>query len=471
MVEVDDVRTILGNLNDAVFLHDIDGNVLFVNDAACSRLGYTEDELLAMSLQDFDSPDSAAKIQERIEQLEAEGELVFESTHVRSDGEEIPVEVNATTLSYEGEPAVLSVARDITERKKRESALVEVNQRLTAVIEAAPDAIIVVDPAGRVQTWNPAAERIFGWSMSEVIGERNPIVPEPKRNEFEQYLDEVLAGESITQVETVRRTKAGELIDVSLSTAAIRDAEGAVIGIMGILQDISERKASERALERTNQQLLVLNRITRHDIRNDMNVVVGWSEELSSHVDEPGQEMLERIQETGRHVIELTRTVRDFVEALGTGAQPELKPVSVGEILDAEVTKRRSMYPHATFRVDDVPEIDVWANEMLSSVFRNVLNNAVQHNHEPDPVVDVGWTVSAETVQISIADNGPGVPDSEKARIFGGSEAPLHDSTGGVGLYLVEQLVDSYGGTVRIEDNEPTGSVFVIELDRVRGDE
>lgn len=465
MIPSTDLTKILDNMNDAVFLHDLDGDILYVNEVACDRMGYSEDELLAMTVQGFDDPEPAAKYQDRVEQLEAEGQMIFESTHMTKDGGHIPVEINATPVDFHGDSAILSVARDISEQKRREEALREVNQRLGAVIEASPAAIIVVDPQGRVETWNPAAERLFGWTESEVLGEPNPIVPESKMDEFEAFLDQVYAGESISRVETVRQTKDGSLIDVGLSTAGIRDSSGTVVGVMGILQDISDRKASERALQRTNEQLRVVNRIIRHDIRNDMAVTVGWSQELEAHVDDEGQPILDRIQETSKHVVDLTKTVRDFIEALGSDEEPPLQPIVICEILDAEVAKRKDMYPDAVFTItDELPAVTVEANQLLSSVFRNILNNAVQHNDSDTPRVEIECELTNDSVRVRVADNGPGIPSDQRDAIFGRREEGLDDLSAGVGLYLVDQLVESYNGDVWIEDNEPEGAIFVVEL-------
>jgi signal transduction histidine kinase len=101
---------------------------------------------------------------------------------------------------------------------------------------------------------------------------------------------------------------------------------------------------------------------------------------------------------------------------------------------------------------------------MLSSVFRNLLKNAVQHNDTDDPEVTVSATTGDGTVEVAVADNGPGVPDERKEEIFGQGEKGLESSGTGIGLYLVRTLVERYGGDVRVEDNDPEGSVFVVRL-------
>jgi signal transduction histidine kinase len=108
--------------------------------------------------------------------------------------------------------------------------------------------------------------------------------------------------------------------------------------------------------------------------------------------------------------------------------------------------------------------VSVLADEMLDSVFRNLLKNAVQHNDKELPEVRVSASVDERTVTVRIADNGPGIPEERRHSIFGKGETGLDSEGTGLGLYLVESLVDSYDGDVRIEDNDPEGAVFVVEL-------
>jgi signal transduction histidine kinase len=111
-----------------------------------------------------------------------------------------------------------------------------------------------------------------------------------------------------------------------------------------------------------------------------------------------------------------------------------------------------------------IPDVEVVGNDMLGSVFRNLLRNATQHNDKTPPEVTVSAAEHDDIVEVRIADNGPGVPDAQKDEIFGRGEKGLESSGAGIGLYLVQSLVDTYGGDVFVEDNDPEGAVFVVEL-------
>lgn len=160
----------------------------------------------------------------------------------------------------------------------------------------------------------------------------------------------------------------------------------------------------------------------------------------------------------------MTETARDVAENILRG-DDEPESVSLPAHLHEQLHDARESYPNAGFEVQGtVPELSVLGNDLLGSVFENCFRNAVQHNDTDEPQIVVTVSTTDETATVRIADNGPGVPDNRKEAVFGrGKKGP--DSAGtGIGLYLVHSLVDDYGGAVRIEDNDPRGAVFVIEL-------
>ena len=240
---------------------------------------------------------------------------------------------------------------------------------------------------------------------------------------------------------------------------------GVTTGRLVTIGDVTEQEAYRRQLEEKTEQLEALNRVVRHDIRNDMAVIRGWAETLPPHVDDEGEKALDRILDKSDHVIELTETVREFVEALSGDVAVEPRPTDLRRHLEAEVADVRETFPDAEFRVTgEIPDASVLANEMLASVFRNLLENAVRHNESMAPEVTVEVVEEADTVRVRIADNGPGVADEQKERIFGKGEKGLESPGSGIGLYLVHTLTDQFGGDVWVEDNDPEGAVFVVEL-------
>lgn len=236
----------------------------------------------------------------------------------------------------------------------------------------------------------------------------------------------------------------------------IRDDDGNVVTVVGISTDITEQKRRENELD-------ALNRILRHDIRNDVNVVSGWAELLEDHVDDEGRQYLQRIADAAEHVLELTEIAGEYARTVTDDHDLQTEPIPLRETLQRELDVCRESYPDAEFVVDgELPDVDVAANEMLGSVFRNLLNNAVRHNDKDDPVVEIRCETAADTVTVSVADDGPGVPDHQKQLVFEQGEKGLGSSGTGMGLYLVQTLVEQYDGDVRVADNDPTGSVFSV---------
>ena len=224
-------------------------------------------------------------------------------------------------------------------------------------------------------------------------------------------------------------------------------------------------RRTRQQLEEKTSQLEALNRVVRHDIRNDMAVISGWAEILGDHIDEDGEDALERVLQKSRHVIQLTEAARDFVESLSDDGTAELEEIEVKPLLDAELAAVRDSFPNAQFQVSgELADVSVQANEMLSSIFRNILENAVRHNDKETPKVTVTCEENPETVRYRIEDNGPGIPDNQKEQLFGKGNKGLDSPGSGIGLYLVHLLTDQFGGDVWLEDNNSNGSVFVVEL-------
>jgi signal transduction histidine kinase len=226
------------------------------------------------------------------------------------------------------------------------------------------------------------------------------------------------------------------------------------------------REQQQRELRQRNAELALLNQVVRHDIRNDVAVILGWGDGLKPHVDEAGRDSLDRMLSAGEHITNITETVGDFLDVLEGDSEPELHPVDLESVLTNEVEKARSAYDAATITVEgDLHSgLEVVATDLLSSVFRNLLNNAVSHNDKPEPEITITVEDNDETVSVAIADNGPGIPDSQKDEIFGRGEMGLESSGSGIGLYLVDTLVEMYNGSVVIENNDPEGSIFTVTL-------
>lgn len=232
------------------------------------------------------------------------------------------------------------------------------------------------------------------------------------------------------------------------------------------IQYAIERTKTQQELQQRTQELAILNQLMRHDVKNDISLVVGRGHELTEYVDPRGEELLAEVLTAANHVLQLTQTVGETVEAV-TGDGADLHAVDPVDIAERQIKKARRLYGENAVTLEEIPEdVRVEADELLSAVVRNLLGNALLYTSD-DPDVRVSMNATKETVTLHIADNGPGIPDGQKELIFGEGESGVESQGTGIGLYLVDQLIQQYDGRVWVEDNDPTGAVFHVELRRV----
>ena len=238
-------RTLIDQASDAIEVVDTDtGRFLDMNARGCHELGYTRDEIMALTTDDVDPTGGPDGFQQFVARLRTGGPIELETTHRRKDGTTFPVEIASRLVRLDREYLV-TVARDITTRKQAEAEAA----RLVAIVQSSDDAIIGMDLTGRINSWNPGAERIFGYSSEEMLGASIArLIPDDRMIEKELIWDNVLRGKSVAGFESLRRTKDGRLVAVSLSASPIRAASGTVVGVSSVSRDISAQIAAKDAL-------------------------------------------------------------------------------------------------------------------------------------------------------------------------------------------------------------------------------
>src|SRR5688500_17526491 len=196
--------------------------------------------------------------------------------------------------------------------------------RLATAVDACEDAVITEDMAGIVTGWNRAAEKLFGWTASEMIGRETAVLAPPdRRGELTTLLARVRGGQAVERIETVRVTKAGTRIDVSASVLPIRDDNGKVVGVARIVHDISRRLQADRELLAAKEAAEEASRAksrflanVSHELRTPLNAIIGYSEMLAEEAQENDHPQylpdLEKIRDAGRHLLELIADVLDL---------------------------------------------------------------------------------------------------------------------------------------------------------------
>jgi PAS domain S-box-containing protein len=251
-------RLIAESMTEALFLLDLEGGLLMVNSYGEQLSGFRSDELMGRPVFALLDASGALVARQRLEDVRAGREVApqFECQMVRKDGTHVPVELTCTSIARDGDVVGrLVVARDVTDRRQAQAA----QALLSSIVESSEDAIIGRSLEGRIVSWNPAAERLYGYSAAEAIGQPvSLIVPVERRDELSGILAGVGNGRVHTY-ETIRRTKDGRRIAVSLTMSPIKDASGRVIGSSSTARDITDRRRAERtarALAQVGRELL-----------------------------------------------------------------------------------------------------------------------------------------------------------------------------------------------------------------------
>jgi len=357
-------RLLVERVPGVVWLNEVDRDdpkrthCIYVAPQLEELLGYKPDEWMTDDdlWQRVIVEDDRGAVLAASDAADERGVLSIEYRARRRDGGIVWIHDEAVLISADnGRPSQWQgVMVDITSQRVQDAALHELTESLGGVFSASPLGIIVIEPDGRVRHWNPAAEQMFGWTVAEIVGHPLPYLPPDKKEEFADLMRRELAGERIAGFETTRMRKDGSRIDVSLSVAALRDADGEISGMLGVIEDISDRRRAEQDRRRAlDRQLRLATRLELlHQV--DRDVLAATS------IDEMAGQALEHLRRlvpfdggtvalvdaaTGR----LTSVaIRHFSDALG--------PVPDSATVPDEVA--RELLSHDELVFDDLQEGD-----------------------------------------------------------------------------------------------------------------
>jgi len=360
----------------------------------------------------------------------------------------------------------------------------EVRAYLAAIVNSSDDVIISKNLDGVITSWNRAAAKLFGYSPDEAIGKHiGLIVPPEKMEEEYELLDKVRSGEPIDHFETLRRTRDGHLIDVSLTVSPIRDERGKVIGISKVARDISDRKKSEQLLAQANRRRDEFLANMSHELRTPMNAIIGLSHILSlSDVLRPrDQQCVAMLRQSADGLLVLINDLLDFSKIDQGVIEIESVEFSLAEVVGNVVKLMAVRAREKGFDVHldyDPATGDAYVGDpfRVQQILNNLIGNAVKFTDHGAVTVSLrpGDNRIWHGVIIEITDTGIGVPvekldlifekftqaDSSMTRKYGGS---------GLGLSICKALVERMDGEVTAISTLGFGSTFTVRLPLERG--
>jgi two-component system, LuxR family, sensor kinase FixL len=489
-------RLIIECAPNAMIMIGRSGVIVMVNAEAERIFGYPQSELLGRSVEML-IPERfrAAHIGMRTEyfdELRARPMGAGRDLYgLRKDGSEFPVEIGLNPIETENGTMVLASVIDITERKAAELALRQSEHRarlLAAIVESSGDAIVSVGLDGLLVSWNKAADRMFGYTEAEMLGQPILTLAAPGyETEMTSIFRRILRGERVDHYETMRRHKDGSLLHVSLTESPIYDVDGQLTGISKVYRDITRAKAAEAALQQSqarlqelHSELLHVSRLSAigqmaaavaHELNQPLTAISNYMEAVNILLGRGGNLPIERlrsaVQRAGEQAVragQIIQRLREFVTRGETQKRVEALPPLVREARELALIGTRQR--EVNIRLPDkLPEVAVIVDKIqVQQVLLNLLRNAAEAVAAQD---DRDIALLAESkdgmVEIAVIDNGPGIAEEIRERLF--QPFTSTKKTGmGMGLSISQSIIASHNGRLWAEENPDGGAIFRLTL-------
>jgi PAS domain S-box-containing protein len=487
-VERERLRITLASIGDAVISTDAEGRVVYLNGVAESLTGWAQAEALGRPLPEvFHIVNERTRHAVENPAIRAlrEGLVVGLANHtvlIRRDGSETPIDDSAAPM-VDGSGALVGtvlVFRDVTERRRAE----EIQARLAAIVESSQDVIISKTLQGIIRTWNATAERVFGYTAEEAIGQSiTLIIPQDRLHEETEILSRISRGERVEHYETVRQAKDGRLINISLMISPVRDAEGQIIGASKIARDITAQKQAEEVLKTAIEALQEADRrkdeflaVLAHELRNPLAPLRNGLQVMRLAAGDAAlvantREMMERQLS---HMVRMIDDLLDVSRIRSNKMELRRSRVSLADVVSSAVETVRPALEAAghELTVTLPPEPILLDADLtrLAQVFGNLLHNSAKYTERGGRI----WlTATREGGEVSVAvrDTGIGIPAHALPAIFdlfSQVDRSMERSAGGlgIGLALAKGLIEMHGGSVAAASPgvRGEGSTFTVRL-------
>lgn len=483
-------RLLFNNSNDMVFVHGVnsEGEVTSftaVNNTACLRLGYNREELLVLTPSDILSPQTIQEGSAIMALLLTQKHALFEASLVAREGRYILVEVNAHLFDFRGQPTILSIARDITDRKQTEAALRRSEAQFRQIFASAPIGMALVSLQGELVQVNQTLCELLGYSESELKGINLREISHPKDCDREFALMAQLMGGEITsyQLETRYLKPNGEVVWASLTCGLLQDPDTQEVCKLAMFENITERRTVERMKDNFVS-------VVSHEMRTPLTSICGALGLLATgqlgYLCSDGEELLNIAFLESQRLVRLVSDILDL-ERIKSGHLTFVKAAcQVAELMERAIESTKAIAEQAgiTLEVTLVSEV-VWADcDRILQTLTNLLNNAIKFSAANStiwlraeryqfPELDnreEGENLNVSpVVLISVQDQGRGIPADKLEAIFepfeqvDASDSRQKGGTG-LGLAICRHIVQQHGGQIWVQSQLGKGSHFFFTL-------
>lgn len=440
-------RAVHEAVEQRVYVLDEEGSIVLTTDRLLSELGYEESEVVGHPVRDFIGEEATQRGMELLGELSGEPPTEsrsYETTLTTADGEEVPVEIELSRFpDSAGIEGSVGIVRDRSQLEAERS-------RFAGLFDRLPDAVVdavVTEDGAVVQRVNETFADTFGVDAETADGTplRDLVVPDDRDSVGLADAEDDLVG----PVEVERETAEGRRTFLFRAVRYGVTDEGPLV--FGIYTDITDRKEDQRLIA-------MLNRVFRHNIANTNGVVEGYLEILAQRLDGDNATYANNALGAAGRINEIAGKLRDIERAIdgGRGETGDLRAV-----VDGAVAEVGASHPGASFSVN-VPSVPVPDRDLFATAVQEILENAGTHAGDA-PEVQVRGTVHGDEVTLRVTDDGPGVPERERAVVSGTVDITQLDHSRGLGLWLVRHVCRTLGGRLDFEDD---GSTVVVTIAR-----
>lgn len=471
-------RSLIEASNEALFVVEPQGQIIDVNEQSCKITGYTRDDLIGSPFASLFT--DLARTKMGIEQtLKAGFVQDFGLNLITFTGAQIPVSFNASLFrGADGNiKGIFAAAREVTERQRqeREHAL------LASIVGVSKDAIYSESPDLIVTGWNKAAQEPYGYTAEEMIGKSVlATVPLPKRAELMQINSQLRESGQAAHFETVRLRKDGTTVDVSITMALMRDAEGKITGIAVTARDITERKRIEQELIEARDAALEGGRLKSeflanmsHEIRTPLNSIIGVTGLLiDSPLNSEQLELLADVEKSGEALLGVINDVLDFSKISVGKLIFENIDFDLMECVDGcvDIVGETARAKELELMISVDPDIPRWLNGdpgRLRQVLLNLLSNALKFTERGEVQIKASRIAENERdamLRFEVIDTGIGIPQDAQRWLFQPFSQPGPASRrlggAGLGLAIAAKLVENMEGKIGVISTPGVGSTF-----------